>query len=94
MAAQVALRERDAVRLREAAHKLCGTVGSFSSAAGAVASDLEDRAARGRLEEARPLVDRLEAIALELIRQVDGLSIEALRDQAGAAGDRDRTGSP
>jgi hypothetical protein len=25
---------------------------------------------------------------------VDGLSIEALRDQAGAAGDRDRTASP
>ena len=93
-AVQDALRERDAVRLREAAHKLCGMVAAFSTVAGAVASDLEDQAARGQLEEARPLVEQLEAMARELIQQVDGLSIEALRDQAGAAGDRDRTASP
>jgi type IV secretory pathway protease TraF len=61
---------------------------------GAVASDLEDQAARGQLEEAGPLVERLEAIARELIQQVDGLSIEVLRDQTEAAGDRDPTGSP
>jgi hypothetical protein len=36
-------------------------------------------------------VEHLEALARELIQQVDGLSIEALRDQAGAAGDRDPT---
>ena len=94
MAVQDALRERDAVRLREAAHKLCGTVAAFSTVVGAVASDLEDQAARGQLEEAWPLVEQLEAMARELIQQVDGLSIEALRDQAGAAGDRDRTASP
>ena len=93
-AVQDALRERDAVRLREAAHKLCGTVAAFSTVVGAVASDLEDQAARGQLEEAWPLVEQLEAMARELIEQVDGLSIEALRDQAGAAGDRDRTASP
>ena len=93
MAVQDALRERDAVRLREAAHKLCGTVGAFSTVVGAVASDLEDQAASDQLEEARPLVERLEAIARELIQQVDGLSIEVLQDQAGAAGDRDRTAS-
>ena len=39
------------------------------------------------------LVEQLEAMARELIEQVDGLSIEALREQAGAAGDRDRTAS-
>ena len=93
-AVQEALRERDAVRLREAAHKLCGMVAAFSTVVGAVASDLEDQAARGQLEEARPLVEQLEAMARELIEHVDGLSIEALRDQAGAAGDRDRTASP
>ena len=89
-AVQDALRDRDAIRLREAAHKLCGMVAAFSTVAGAVASDLEDHAARGQLEEARPLVEQLETMARELIQQVDGLSIEALRDQAGAAGDRDR----
>ena len=61
--------------------------------AGAVATDLEDQAARGQLEDAWPLVEQLEAIARELIEQVDGLSIEVLRDQSGAAGDRDRTAS-
>ena len=94
MAVQDALREQDSVRLSEAAHKLCGTVAAFSTVVGAVASDLEDQAARGQLEEAWPLVEQLEAIARELIEQVDGLSIEALRDQAGSAGDRDRTASP
>jgi two-component system sensor histidine kinase/response regulator len=93
-AVQDALRDRDAVRLREASHKLYGTVAAFSTVAGAVASDLEDQAARGQLEEARPLVEQLGAIARELIQQVDGLSIETLRDQAGAAGDRDRTAIP
>jgi CheY-like chemotaxis protein len=94
IAVQDALRERDAIRLREAAHKLHGTVAAFSTVLGAVASDLEDQAARGQLEAAWPLVEQLEAMARELIEQVDGLSIEALRDQAGAAGDRDRTASP
>jgi two-component system, sensor histidine kinase and response regulator len=89
-----ALRDRDAIQLREASHKLCGTVAPFSTLVGAVASDLEDQAAQGQLEKASPLVEQLEAIARELIQQVDGLSIQALRDQAGAADDRDRTTSP
>ena len=89
-----ALRARDAPRLRVAAHKLCGLLSAFSTVAGGVASDLEDWAAGGRLDECRPLVERLGAMARELIEQVDGLSIEALRDQAGAVGDRDRDAGP
>jgi hypothetical protein len=85
-----ALRTRDAPRLRVTAHKLCGLLSAFSTVAGGVASDLEDQAAGGRLKECRPLVERLEAMSRELIEQVDGLSIEGLRSQAGAAGDRDR----
>src|SRR5262249_57026701 len=45
-----ALRDGDAHRLREAAHKLAGMVAAFSTSAGRVASDLEDRAARGDLD--------------------------------------------
>ena len=75
-----------ATRLREASHKLAGMVSAFSSVAGGVASELEDLAARGQLEEARPLVARLEAMAGELTRLAGGLSIEALRDHAGTAG--------
>jgi two-component system, sensor histidine kinase and response regulator len=89
-----ALRAQDAPRLCEAAHKLCGLLSAISTVAGDVASKLEDEAAGGRLEECRPLVEQLEALARELFQQVDGLSIETLRHQAVSADDRDRTGSP
>ena len=68
----------DTPRLREAAHKLCGMVAAFSTVAGGVASDIEDLAAQGQLEEARPLVGQLEMMAQELIRALDGLSLETL----------------
>jgi CheY-like chemotaxis protein len=77
-----ALRNEDVSPLRLAAHKLCGLLSTFSTVAGGVASALEDHAETGRLEECRPLVERLEAMARELLQQVDGLSIESLRRQA------------
>jgi hypothetical protein len=84
-----ALRGRDAARLRHAAHKFCPLLLAFSTVAGSVASDLEDHAAGGQLEEARPLVERLEAMTQELMRLVGGLSLESLRRQAEAADDRE-----
>ena len=80
-----ALRDRDGPRLREAAHKLAGMVATFSRAAGGVASELEDHAAQGQLDEAQSLAARLEAMADELIQLAGGLSLDALRDQAEAA---------
>jgi PAS domain S-box-containing protein len=79
-AVQDALRSRDAPRLRETAHKLSGMVATFSTAAGGMASELEDLAAEGRLEEARPLVGQLESMADELTQLSSGLSLDALRD--------------
>ena len=79
---QDALRDHDAPRLREAAHKLCGKVATFSSVAGGVASQLEDYASQGRIEEAGPLVGQLESMARELMRLADGLSLETLRRQS------------
>jgi two-component system, sensor histidine kinase and response regulator len=79
-----ALGDHDAARLVEAAHKLYGTITAFSTVAGQVVSDLEDRAADGHLEEARPLVGQLEAMAQELIQQLDDLSLEALRKRLPA----------
>src|SRR5438270_13915851 len=93
-AVQDALRDRDAPRLREAAHKLAGMVAAFSSVAGGVASDLEDLAAQGQLEEAHPLVARLEPMADELTRLVGGLSLDALRGQAETATEPVRTAGP
>jgi dihydrodipicolinate synthase/N-acetylneuraminate lyase len=68
--------------LREAAHKLCGMVAAFSTLAGGVASQLEDCAAQGQLEEARHLVEQLEPICRELMRLADGMSLEILRQQS------------
>jgi two-component system sensor histidine kinase/response regulator len=82
---QDALREQDTLRLREAAHKLCGMVAAFSTVTGGVASELEDHAAQGHLEEAGALVGQLETMARELMRLVDELSLDALGDQAEAA---------
>ena len=61
-----------------------------SSAAAGVASHLEDQAAYGRIAESRPLVEQLEAMVHVLAQQMDGLSIETLRTQAGRAGDPKR----
>src|SRR4029077_2243495 len=89
-----AVRDQDAPRLREAAHKLCALLSAFSTAAGDVASDLEDHASQGRLDEARPLVEQLEAMARELLELAGGLSLETLRRQAAAAGDANRQSDP
>jgi PAS domain S-box-containing protein len=93
-AVQDALRDRDAPRLREAAHKLSGMVAAFSTVAGSVASELEDHAAQGQLEEARPLVARLQAMAEELMRLAGGLWLDALRDQAETVSELVRTAGP
>jgi PAS domain S-box-containing protein len=89
-----ALRDGDAPRLREAAHKLAGMVAAFSTVAGGVASELEDCAAQGRLEEAEPLVERLEAMAEQLTRLVAGLSLEDVRAHAGEAAEPGRITGP
>jgi PAS domain S-box-containing protein len=93
-AVQDALGDEDAPRLREAAHKLCGMATAFSTVAGGVASELEDYAALGKFEEARPLVGQLETMAQELARVVGVLSLETLRQQAEAADDRNGPGTP
>ncbi len=93
-AVQDALHDGDAPRLREAAHKLAGMVAAFSTVAGGVASELEDHAAEGRLEDARPLVARLEAVGEVLMRLASGLSLDALRGQAETASKPARTAGP
>jgi HPt (histidine-containing phosphotransfer) domain-containing protein len=81
-AVRSALRAGDAARLQETAHRLCGMVGAFSTVAGGVASSIEELAASERLDEARPLVERLEAMVQELMAVVGGLSVEDLRQRA------------
>jgi hypothetical protein len=85
-----ALRNRDARRLREAAHKICPLLFAFSTVAGNVASNLEDVAAQDQLEKAQPLVDQLETMTQELIRLVAELSLATLSDQARNSVDASR----
>ena len=76
---ELALRDRDAPRLREAAHRLTGMVAAFSTAAGRVASDLEDKAAHGDLDESKILVGELQRMTTALVGLVEGLSVASLR---------------
>jgi signal transduction histidine kinase/CheY-like chemotaxis protein/HPt (histidine-containing phosphotransfer) domain-containing protein len=88
-----ALRDQDALRLREAAHKFYGMLSAFSTVAGDQAADLEDLAARGLLHETLPVVEQLDQCATELARLAGGLTIETLRKQAEPADDPNRTAS-
>jgi PAS domain S-box-containing protein len=83
-----ALRQQDAPRLRDSAHKICGMIAAFSAVAGDVASKLEQTSARGDLEECRPLVERLVTLALSLVESVSDLSVEALRSPTDICGNR------
>jgi PAS domain S-box-containing protein len=86
--------DQDAPRLREAAHKLAGMLSAFSTAAGAAASDLEDRAARDDLNEVAALIKELNGMAQVLPTMIAGLSIESLRQQARNGDNRTRSESP
>ena len=73
-----ALEDRDAPRLAEAAHRLCGVVSPFSTIAAALASELEDRAARGDLDDGTSaLLARLALMAPELLAQVADFPLHA-----------------
>ena len=89
-----ALHDQDALRLREAAHKLYGTLSAFSTVAGDQAADLEDLAARGLLQEALPVVEELDQCATELAQLAGGLTVETLRKLAEPVEDSNRAASP
>jgi PAS domain S-box-containing protein len=89
-----ALRDQDAPRLREAAHKCCGMLSEFSTAAGDLAGSLEDLAAGSQFDTAATVLEELEVTAREFPRCVDGLTIEALRQQVEAASRPNRPATP
>jgi PAS domain S-box-containing protein len=80
---QDALRDQDAVRLRETAHRCCGLLSEFSTIAGDLAGKLEDLAASAQLDKAPQMVELLETTARELLEQVGALSIESLQSREG-----------
>jgi CheY-like chemotaxis protein len=80
-----ALRAEDAAGLREAAHRFAGMLAVFSTAAGEAASVLEERAAQGRLDQAGPLAERIDAMSRELAEAMGNLSLDSLHTRAGSA---------
>jgi PAS domain S-box-containing protein len=74
-----ALRDGDAGRLREAAHKLGGMVSSFSATAAEEAALLGRLDGDGKIEEARQAHSRLAEIVGRLGSVLDTLSVEQLR---------------
>ena len=89
-----ALRDQDAPRLREAAHKCCGMLSEFSAAAGDLAGGLEELAAGTQVDKAAPILEQLETTAQELVKQIDGITVEALRRQAEGMDEHYGTASP
>src|SRR5262249_53916435 len=89
-----ALRDQDAPRLREAAHKCCGMLSEVSVAAGDLAGRLEDLAVATQLDNAFPILQRLETIAQELVTLIDGITVDALRRQAEVTDDPGGSAQP
>lgn len=72
-----AMHARNGGDLREAAHKLCGLLSAFSTAAGELASRLEDHAALQELDEAGELVNRLDTMIHQLTAELNGVRLES-----------------
>jgi CheY-like chemotaxis protein/HPt (histidine-containing phosphotransfer) domain-containing protein len=77
-----ALRDRDAARLKELAHKLGGMVSSFSATAAKTAALLEQLGDQGKIEEAIQTHSRFTEIVGRILSALDILSVEQLRRQS------------
>ena len=89
-----ALHDQDALRLREAAHKCYGTLSAFSTVAGDLAGSLEELAAGTQLDKAAHMLEQFETMAQELVKQVDGITVEALRREAEGMDEHSGTAGP
>ena len=81
-----ALHDQDAPGLREAAHKFYGTLSAFSTVAGDQAADLEDLAARGRLEApalSRAHVDEPESLRRRCPSVCGSKELDGAADSSG-----------
>jgi response regulator RpfG family c-di-GMP phosphodiesterase len=75
---RTALAERNLGQLREAAHKLVGTVAPFSTVTADLAVTLEDAAMGEDLDSCAPLVERLERMSQGLLDATVTLSLDSL----------------
>jgi two-component system, sensor histidine kinase and response regulator len=80
-----ALDHRDLSRLSAAAYLVYGTIGAFSSVAGALALALEDTALRQDHESCAQLVAQLESMCTDLLEDTRDLTLEELEGDATQA---------
>ena len=73
-----AIRQRDAARLRETAHKLQGLLSAFSAAAGNAAAELQQMGAEGRLERAEERYHSLAGLVQSLCVALASVTVEDL----------------
>jgi hypothetical protein len=66
----------------------------FSTVAGDLAGNLEELAAGAQLDKATSILEQLEMIAQELVKQIDGITVEALRRHAGGTDEPYGTAGP
>jgi len=79
-----AIRQRDAARLRETAHKLRGLLSAFSAAAGDAAAELQQMGAEGRLERAEERYHSLAGLVQSLCAALASVTVEDLERVAVA----------
>jgi CheY-like chemotaxis protein/HPt (histidine-containing phosphotransfer) domain-containing protein len=76
---RTALGQGDFPSLREAAHRLAGTAGEFSTVTADIAMAMEDEAIRQDLEACTALVERLGSMCDALLEETTTLSIDSLK---------------
>jgi two-component system, sensor histidine kinase and response regulator len=81
-----AVDQRDASRLREAAHELRGLISTFSAMAAAQTARLETMGASDQLDDAASTLDGLSEMVERLGPLLEELSIEQLRHQTAGGG--------
>jgi len=91
---EAAVRDRSAAELQESAHKLCGLVSAFSTAAADSSRLLEQAGAAGQLDDAAAACATLAGMIAELTPQLAGLSVDGLRSRAGSDGRESQVPSP
>ena len=81
---ECALRDGNAQRLRQSAHKLCGLMSAFSTQAGDMVSELEEHASRGEIDGLGPLVKRIQAVTHQLGLELSEIRLDALQRRAAS----------
>src|SRR5262249_1428636 len=80
-----ALRNQDALEMREAAHKLAGVVAAFSEVTAQAASNLEELAASSRVADFERAANHLQELCQKLQDELAHVSLSNLIGRAGRA---------